>query len=550
MVLAAAGFGTFAASAGADGTVSINGNPLITSIGSLGECQSNYLNGGNNFFPGEGTLGDCGFFLAFPETGNPAKLKKTVYGFQGVAGPHLVGSEGGNLYTAVKQEPVTGNGSGATPYTQVTTFAVVDAETKAIYALITETTTYVNGQPQFVSTFDVQNVTGMKIGEFNVATAAPLKFHAIYAGDLFTNNSDFGTGVFLAGPPPFIGGQNTTTGVIGGFVQAGPPAVPWTNDQEGYWNGPFGGETPEDHGIWNAVRTSPTAPSGVFNNSIDPALIDNGAGVSWDNFLGSGLPAGEHATYSIINRAQVPTTLSVQPVQQTLTQGQAASVNVTATDSAGTPYANRPLVFAISGANPKTGSVTTNGSGVATISYVGAGAGLDTIQMFLDLAGTGTQTLQDPASTAKITWLPLPPTPNSTYKVQSIHANPDGTITIVFVPSQSGLATLEVKVPTGTISRREAALAKSKKCKKGQVKIKGKCKPAFTLSGKTAASGTGGVPLTLTVKPSSKVKAALKKGKTVVLTATLTYKSALGGTPTVQVYHFTIKPKKKKGKKH
>jgi hypothetical protein len=306
--------------------------------------------------------------------------------------------------------------------------------------------------------------------------------------------------------------------------------------------------SPADGGIWAAVRKAATAES-VFNNDVDPNLIDNGAGVSWDNHLKAltGLKSGEHATYSIINRAQVPTTLSVQPVEQTHTVGQAAVITVTATDSGGTPYGNRPLVFNISGSNPQKITVNTNGAGVATLSYVGAGAGLDTVQMFLDLVGNGTQAPQDPASTAKVTW--LPPAPNSSYKVQSIHANKDGTITIVFVPAQPGLATLEVVVPTGTISRHAASLAKSKKCKKGQVKIKRKCKPAFTLSGKVSAAGAGGVPLTLTVKPSSKVKSALKKGKTVTLTARLTYKSALGGTPTVQTFHFTVKPQKKH-KKH
>jgi hypothetical protein len=106
-----------------------------------------------------------------------------------------------------------------------------------------------------------------------------------------------------------------------------------------------------------------------------------------------------------------------------------------------------------------------------------------------------------------------------------------------------------VTVPTGTISRHALAAKKSKKCKKGQIRIKGKCRPKTTVSGRVSAAGIGGVPLKLTVKPSSKVKAALKKGRTVPLTATLTYKSALGGAPTVTTYHFTVKPKKKH-KKH
>ncbi len=112
----------------------------------------------------------------------------------------------------------------------------------------------------------------------------------------------------------------------------------------------------------------------------------------------------------------------------------------------------------------------------------------------------------------------------------------------MFVPIQPGQATLEVTVPTATISSAQAA---AKKCKKGQVKIHGKCRPINTVSGKVKANGIAGVPLTLTVKPSSKVKAALKKGRTVHLTAKLTYKSSLGGAATVHTYHLTVKPKHK-----
>ncbi len=535
-----------AASASAAGTVTLPGNPLIVSVGTEGQCQSNYLNAGNNFFPGTGTLGDCGFFLGFPESGNPTALQKTVYGFSGTAGPGLGSTE----YTEVSPGSPTGSGTPTDPYKLVTVFKVTDAEAKLDYAVITETTTYVNGEPQFTSTFDVENVTGQSVSD---APMAPLKFHAIYAGDLFTDNSDFGTGVFLAGPPRFVGGQNNTTGVFGGFIEASLPSPPWDSYQTGCWNevpDPFGRcptTSPSDAGIWHAVRGA-DAQTPVFNEDIDPNLIDNAVGVSWDDHLSTALKPGEHATYSIINRAQIPAGLGVQPVTQTHRVSETGTVTVTATDTVGTPYANRPLVYKIDGANPKSGSVTTNSSGVATVSYVGTAPGVDTMQMFLDLAGTGSQTTQDPASAAQLTWEPAPPTPNSTYKVQSIKANSDGTLTIVFVPSQDGTATVEVTVPTGTISR-NASIAK-KKCKKNQVRIKGKCRPKTTVSGKVTATGKAGVPLKITVKPSSKVKKALAKGRKVQLTAKLTYKSALGGAPTVKTYHFTVKAKKKKKKHH
>jgi hypothetical protein len=120
----------------------------------------------------------------------------------------------------------------------------------------------------------------------------------------------------------------------------------------------------------------------------------------------------------------------------------------------------------------------------------------------------------------------------------------NGTVSITFVPVQSGTGTLVVTVPTASIASTSAVAAKAKKCKKGQVKIKRKCRPPTTVVGTTSANGTAGVPLKLTVNLSGKIKALLKKGKTVHLVATLTYKSSLGGTPTVNTYDVTIKGKR------
>lgn len=137
-----------------------------------------------------------------------------------------------------------------------------------------------------------------------------------------------------------------------------------------------------------------------------------------------------------------------------------------------------------------------------------------------------------------------PPTPNSGFTIKNITSSSNGTVSITFVPTQSGRATLVVTVPTASIARASALAAKAKKCKRGQVKIRGKCRPNTTVAGTASANGTAGVPLTLTVNLSSKVKARLKKGKAVHLTATLTYQSALGGAPTVETFQLTAKGKR------
>jgi hypothetical protein len=142
-----------------------------------------------------------------------------------------------------------------------------------------------------------------------------------------------------------------------------------------------------------------------------------------------------------------------------------------------------------------------------------------------------------------------PATPSSEFKVEVIVANSGGTITITIVVTQSGKATLTVTISTSTLAHSAAVDAKAKKCKHGQIKLKGKCVSATTVVGKTSANATAGVPLKLTVNLSNKIKALLKKGKTVHLTGTLTFQSALGGKPTTHTYNLTVKGHKSKHKK-
>jgi hypothetical protein len=140
-------------------------------------------------------------------------------------------------------------------------------------------------------------------------------------------------------------------------------------------------------------------------------------------------------------------------------------------------------------------------------------------------------------------------TPSSEFKVKVIVTNSNGTITITIVVEQSGEATLEVTISTTTLAHSSAVDAKSKKCKHGQIKLKGKCVSATTVVGKTSAKATAGVPLKLTVHLSNKIKSLLKKGKTVHLTGKLTFQSALGGKPKTHTYNLTVKGHKSKHKK-
>jgi hypothetical protein len=274
------------------GAVSFPGGPLTVSVGSLGQCQSSYAGSGNTYYSPESHVGDCGFFLAFPAggAGQPTPLQGTTWGFDGQAGP-----AGLNLYTPLSQSPVTGSGTESDPYTEVTVFKVLDSEGSED-ALVTVITTYINGASQFISSYKVKNTA-----------TTPIYFRAIYAGDLYIGGNDNGTGVFEPGTQPFIGGISTESGAVGGFQEAGAPALPWSSFEEGCWKdtsqeeeGRCAGASPTDYGIWHDVETTDENAT-AFNESIESANLDNAAGVEWDQLRTAGLSPGHEQAFTIIN---------------------------------------------------------------------------------------------------------------------------------------------------------------------------------------------------------------------------------------------------------
>ena len=550
LLLVASLLAVAAPAAAAEAPVTLPGGPLSVSVGPLGQCQSSYASSGNDFYPPAGALGDCGFLLAFPESGNPAFVQKKVFGFEGSRGPRVDAQ-----LTPLSQGVVRGDGSASSPYTLTTRFVVSDPTnaTEGAYALVEETTSYVEGAAQFSSTFDVENVTGQSIAGLGTAPAAPLRFHAIYAGDLSSGGDPLAGGVLIAAPPRLLGGENPLSGTLGGFLEAPAPSPPWSSWAVGCSTAPpqSEGRCPAtsiaDGGIWAAVGDA-ARETPVFDDDVDPSQLDLGAGVSWDDHLRSPLKPGEHATYSIVNRADVPAPLHVTPGTQTRTVGQTATVTVTATDSAGAPYAGRPIVYTVGDANPKLGSVLTDGAGVATISYVGTVVGPDTMHVFLDLAGSGELAGRDPSAAAQIAWTTAPASANSRFALHGVRVARDGTVAAVLVPRQQGTASVQVSAPTAAVALNAAHGTRARRCNAGQIRLRGMCFPRSTVTGKAGAEGHAGVTLRLVVTPSRGVRLALASGRSVHFAVKLVYTSALGGKPTVERFALTVKPAPRKAR--
>jgi hypothetical protein len=257
------------------------------------------------------------------------------------------------------------------------------------------------------------------------------------------------------------------------------------------------------------VTAGTVSTSLVASNGVSGAQITVPVGTAvHDTATVAGSPQSGRVTYYVFSDSACATQIKTVSLGGGVASGGSFPASATVTLQAGTYY----FQAAYSGSEGVAGSRSPCGSEVLTV--------------------------------ATPTPPPPPPTPNSGFGIKSIVGNSNGTVSITFVPTQSGTGTLVVTVPTASIASASAVDAKAKRCKPGLVKIKHRCLPSTTVTGKASASGTAGVPLELTVYLSSKVKAQLKKGKTVHLTATLTYQSSLGGPAEVASLQVTVKGKR------
>jgi hypothetical protein len=102
-------------------------------------------------------------------------------------------------------------------------------------------------------------------------------------------------------------------------------------------------------------------------------------------------------------------TLDLTPATATNPKGTHHTVTAHVEDGTGTPVAGVTVRFTVIGANPTSGSGTTNGSGDATFTYTGSVAGIDSITAFADTDGDSTQDPGEPGGTAAKTWGNPPP---------------------------------------------------------------------------------------------------------------------------------------------
>ena len=156
------------------------------------------------------------------------------------------------------------------------------------------------------------------------------------------------------------------------------------------------------------------------------------------------------------------------------------------------------------------------------------------------------------SATARITYTVIAPqqivtAPNSRFSALAASVNRHtGTVTFKGTVTQAGAFSWLLTFPNGKFGVFSASV---KKCRKGQVKLTGRCRPALVIYAKgrrTVAAGS----FSFTVKPSASARKALHDAlehkRALPVTATLTFRSSLGGLPTSHTQRLTITLKHKK----
>jgi hypothetical protein len=380
----------------------INGAPLNIYADETGRLQVAFdgsLTG--EFAPPALVPADGGLNIAVgPE--NNTSTPWTVYGFRGAP------------FTQGNAPTVTGDGSAANPWVLTTSF--LGSSPNAPDVIVGEQVRYIDGSTDIGVQYTLVSSP--------VNDGVPFSARVYEAANLFVAGNDAGVGVLDAASPRQVGGVNQDPGGTVRLVEA----TTWDRYQEGRASDIF-------------AAISNTDPVAGLNNTASAAFVDNGVGVQrFFPSIDDGLPA----TFSVTWRFKRFTPLQLTLQAATRATGQTATVAVAARDGDGNPDPGRSVRYAITGANPSAGAVTTGADGTAAITWAGTKVGTDALTAFTDLNGNGAQDAGEPQQAAVVTWTPPPPpAPGKTVVVKVV----SGQVFIKYPPGYVPRAALRAAGP-------------------------------------------------------------------------------------------------------
>jgi hypothetical protein len=250
-------------------------------------------------------------------------------------------------------------------------------------------------------------------------------------------------------------------------------------------------------------------------------------------------------------------TIKFEPVEESSNyQPETAKATVTA------PNVTENVNVALNSGGQITGVVTSaaTGAGIGNVSVCAIKFGGEPFfRCGLTLAGpTVTPT---PTPTPPPTPKPAPkPTPNSSFSMtKAVFNKKTGEIGFFFTVFNAGKFKWGLVFKNADVAFADALgvesgiaeAAKKKKCKKGFVKHKRKCVHVTVPFGSGSQSVAGAGAVEIKVRPSAKALKALKAGRTLHVSGTFQFQSALGGSPATHTVSLAVhKPTKHKKKKH
>jgi hypothetical protein len=341
-----------------------------------------------------------GQFAPPKSNATPAGLHIAVYNFPSGGQTTLFGPTDASAlpqstpFTLSSGPTVSGTGSHADPLRLHTVYSAGSSGLE-----VTEDLSYESGGNGFHASYSVMNNGG-----------SSRTFRATLAGNAFIAGGNGGYGVFEAGPR-LVSGINDVVG-DGAALQDSPPTS-FAHYQEA-----------EISTIWGAVA-APNGPG--FNDTVNAAFVNPGVGFQWPNTtLGSGSSAGFAA--NVIVGGFNGMTLS--PDSGVAVPGAQRTVTATVLNHAN-PAPGVPVRYTITGANPSSGVVVSDGSGHANITWTGKATGQDTLVAFPDSDGDGVHDTNEVTRTATVLWQLPPPKFGETANLSPISGNvtvhePDG----------------------------------------------------------------------------------------------------------------------------
>jgi PKD domain len=206
----------------------------------------------------------------------------------------------------------------------------------------------------------------------------------------------------------------------------------------------------------------------------------------------------------------------------------------------------------------------------STVSFIGAG----TCTIDANQSGNGTYSTGAQAQQSfSVAPAPLPPaSPAGSIVTAPIVTTPIVTAPILTPPAATSSFTagaISVDATTGSVTFSESVSntgtfswlltfhngkfgvfsASTSRCKKGSVRLNGKCRPSKIVfaSGKKFVSGPGTVSFSFKPSPSAlkALRNAMKRKKGIPVTGMLTFQSSLGGNPVSQPQSLVVKLRKK-----